>query len=185
MGGCDLTSLGTSAVAPPVVGDDSSCHSSPEPPCQLSTDWGPGGGSAGSPLEGLVPVCLRTSIASLAATPRGVGEGGMLLGTWVLCQPLTGSAWNPTGSPLCPMHLWARRLRACIGVSGPGTPLPLLLPRLSVPISAQCPLRRAALCTFLSGHVTSPSGYIFLCRRLPERVNKKRQTQPWFASVES
>lgn len=50
VGGGAVTSppWGPEQSAPlPVVGDDSSCHSSPEPPCQLSTVWGQEGGLQG------------------------------------------------------------------------------------------------------------------------------------------
>lgn len=119
-GGCDLTSLGTSVVTPPSGGDDdSSCHSSREAPCQLSTVWGQEGGLQGDLWKSSSPFVF--SLPSHLSLPPLSWGGGVLLATWVPIS-VPHWLWYEPWSHLCPIYVV---LTACVTVSPSPAPRPL------------------------------------------------------------
>lgn len=82
----------------------------------------------------------------------------MLLGTWALCQPLTGSALDPTGGHLCPIHLV---LTACVPASASLAPESLSLSCLGL-VSAASSLQGCSLYVSQRPHHVPPWLHLFL-----------------------
>lgn len=145
------------------------------PPARPAQQSGGQEGSAGRPSGVFVILCPLTP--SLSATLGG----GVLLGTLVVSQSLTGSALNP--GHLCPIHL---TLRACLPVSASLSLHRLLCcsKRLSCvrlyPSSLHLPttLRLARWPNQSPPVVTSFSASLHM-------FNKNQQDQQWFARLES
>lgn len=173
------------------MGDDSSCHSSLEPPAS-SAQSGARRGAAGRPLEVLITFPLLTPIPFFSDTSV---LGSVLIGTWV-CVSVPHRLCDEPQATSAPCTWHSQTANPGLASLSSESCLPLLLqdlsmwpslhsqrpPALSVS-SSPLSLSLQVSITLSASPSKSPPVATSFC--LPGRVNKNPQEQQWFELIVS